>query len=226
MIGGISWQSSAEYYRLINQLVHARLGGRHNARSVMLSVDMDEVHAIQQTPDWSELAAMLQAAARHLEAAGADCLLLCSNSMQKLAAEVEKAVTIPLLHIADATATAIASAGLQTVALLGTRYTMEESFYRERLVRGRALEVLTPETGQERDRLHAIILDELVHGIFRGESRRVYQEAIAAMASRGAQGVILGCTEIPLLIQQEHSPIPVFDTTALHAAAAVDWALA
>jgi aspartate racemase len=169
---------------------------------------------------------MLQAAARHLEAAGADCLLLCSNSMQKLAAEVEKAVTIPLLHIADATAAAIASAGLHTVALLGTRYSMEESFYRERLARGRALEVLTPETGQERDRLHAIILDELVHGIFREESRRVYQEAIAAMASRGAQGVILGCTEIPLLIQQKHSPLPVFDTTALHAAAAVDWALA
>ena len=226
MIGGTSWQSSAVYYRLINELVHARLGGHHNARSLMLTVNFADVDPLQQSDDWGELAAMMQACARHLEAAGADCLLLCSNSMHKVAPQVEQAISIPLLHIADATGAAIDHAGIRTVGFLGTRYTMEQDFYLDRLRRGRGIDILTPELQPERDRLHAIILDELVHGILRDPSRAVYQQAIVALAERGAEAVILGCTEIPLLIEQQHSSIPVLDTTAIHAAAAVDWALA
>jgi aspartate racemase len=226
LIGGISWQSSAVYYRLINELVHARLGGHHNARSLMLTVDLDEVFAIQQGADWSELAAMLQACGRHLELAGADCVLICSNTCNKFAPEVAQAISIPVLHIADVTGAAIDRAGFRKVALLGTKYVMEQSFYCDRLTRGRDVEILVPEAASEREQLHRIIVEELVRGILREESRRLYQAAIDALQARGAEAVILGCTEIPLLIQQEHSPMPTLDTTALHAAAAVDWALA
>lgn len=224
LIGGMSPQSSAEYYRIINETSKARLGGHRNVRTLMLTLDFGEIEGMQHRGEWAALGVELAAAARSLEAGGADCIVLCTNTMHKLAASIESAVKVPLLHIADPTGAAIRAAEHTRVGLLGTRFTMEQDFYRQRLEQRHGLEVLVPDR-DARDVVHRVIYDELCHGRVRDESRRVYQRIIAELAARGAQAVILGCTEITLLIAPRDSSLPVFDTTSLHAHGAVEWAL-
>ncbi|MFE0103205.1 aspartate/glutamate racemase family protein [Streptomyces sp. NPDC059009] len=223
LIGGMSWESSAEYYRLLNELVRERLGGLHSARIVLHSVDFAEIERLQVAGEWDEAGRVLAVAAKGLEAAGADFLLICTNTMHKVADQVSAAVSVPLLHLGDATAEAVRAAGLQTVGLLGTAFTMEQDFYRDRLA-AHGLEVLVPDEAG-RAVVHRVIYEELCLGVVREESRAAYQEVIDGLVRRGAQGVILGCTEIELLIQAEHSPVPVFPTTRLHAEAAVEAAV-
>jgi len=225
LIGGMSWESSSQYYRIINETVKARLGGLHSAKSVMVSVDFAEVERLQHAGEWEAAAALMVAAAQSLERAGADCVLLCTNTMHKLADRIEAGIRLPFLHIADATAARVRAAGLGTVGLLGTRFTMEERFYRGRLVERHGLSVLVPEAA-EREVIHRVIYDELCLGLIREESRARYREIIRGLVGRGAQGIILGCTEIELLVRPEDSPAPIFPTTAIHARAAVDFALA
>jgi aspartate racemase len=225
LLGGMSWESSLEYYRLINQAVKARLGGLHSAQCLMYSFDFAEIEALQMAGDWDAATARMIAAAQALARGGAECVVICTNTMHRMADAVQAAIDIPLLHIADATAAAIQREGLADVGLLGTRFTMEEDFYRGRLEARHGLRVLVPEAA-DREAVHRIIYEELVVGAIHESSRQRYQAVIAALAARGAGGVILGCTEIGLLIRPEHSAIPVFDTTELHALAAVDWALA
>jgi aspartate racemase len=224
MLGGMSWESSAEYYRLVNEFVRDRLGGLHSARCVLVSVDFTEIERLQATGAWDKAAAVLAQAARQVEAGGADLLVLCTNTMHKVAAQVQAAVTIPLLDLADVTAEAVLAAGLTTVGLLGTAFTMEQAFYRDRLA-SHGLTVLVPDR-QDRAAVHAIIYDELCQGIVLDSSRDRYREVIARLTAAGAEGVILGCTEIELLITQADTPVPVFPTTRLHAQAAVERALA
>lgn len=224
LIGGMAWESSAEYYRLINQEVRRRLGGYHSAQSLLLSVDFAEIEQLQRDDDWAEAGRRLATAARTLETAGAGLVVLCTNTMHKVAAEVEAAVDIPFIHIVDVTAEAIRDAGLSTVGLLGTRYTMEMDFYRERM-RGKGVETLVPDA-TDRGLVHDVIFDELVHHHVEDASRARYRAVVDKLAERGAQGVILGCTEITLLIGPNDCAVPVFDSTALHAAKAVDLALA
>ena len=224
LIGGMTWHSTIDYYRLINEGVQARLGGAHSAALVMLSVDFGPIEDMQGRGDWAGMGKLMGEWARRLEAAGAEGLVICANTMHRLADSVAGAVSIPIIHIADATAGAITKKGLATVGLLGTRYTMELDFYRGRLEKAHGLKVLIPDE-PGRTSIHDIIYKELAQGIVREESRRAYITVIRELERRGAQGVILGCTEIPLLIKAADSPIPVFDTTALHAAAAVDFAL-
>lgn len=224
LIGGMSWESSAEYYRMINQEVKRRLGGHNNARSLMLTVNFDEIEALQHRGEWETLGNRMRDAARQLEAGGADCVVLCTNTMHKLAAQIEAAISIPFLHIADPTAQAIKRQGYQTIGLLGTRFTMEHDFYRGRLEAKHGLSVLVPDEAG-RDMVHHVIYDELCHGKLSDASRREYQRVIDELKARGAQALILGCTEITLLIKPEHSSLPVFDTTRLHADAAVAFAL-
>jgi aspartate racemase len=225
LIGGMSWESSAEYYRLINEAVKARLGGLHSARSVMLTVDFAEIEAMQTTGRWDEASIVLAEAARSLERAGADCLILCTNTMHKVADALSGAVGIPLIHIADATAAAIRGRGLRRVGLLGTRFTMEEAFYRGRLAAQHGLEVRVPEA-DDRAMVNRVIYEELCLGVTRAESRAQYREVIGRLVAQCAEGVILGCTEITLLVSQADSAVPLFDTTRLHALAAVEFALA
>ncbi len=224
VIGGMSWESSAEYYRLLNSEMKARLGGHHNARSLMATVDFAEIEALQRAGDWDALGGLMAQAARQLERGGADIVLLATNTMHRVCASIEAAISIPFLHIADPTGTALRAAGVTRVGLLGTRYTMEQDFYVGRLREVHGIEAIVPDA-DERDDVHRIIYDELCHGVVKDVSRAVYQRVIDALAARGAQGVILGCTEITLLIGAGDSSLPVFDTTALHAKAAVDWAL-
>lgn len=223
LIGGMSWESSAEYYRILNELVKAQLGGLHSAKVILHSVDFAEIEAYQRSGEWDKATAALIEVARGLERAGADLLLICANTMHKMYAEVQAAVSIPLLHIADATAAAIKAQGLQTVALLATRYTMEHDFYRNRLAE-HGLDVLIPEA-DDRDTVHRIIYEELVRGIITAESKAAYLAVIDRLLANGAQGIILGCTEIPLLIKPEDTTVPQFDTTFLHASAAIQAAL-
>jgi aspartate racemase len=224
MIGGMSWESSIEYYRLTNQAVRVRLGGVHSAKSVMVSVDFGEIEALQQSGRWDEATGLMVQAARQVERGGADFLIICTNTMHRMAEEVSRAISIPLLHIADATAEQVLARGFKRIGLLGTRFTMEEDFYRGRLESKFGLEVLVPEqTG--RDLVHRVIYEELVVGKIDPESKIAYQQVIQQLAERGAQGVILGCTEIGLLVKEADSPLPLFDTTAIHALAAVDYAL-
>ncbi|MFD5704416.1 aspartate/glutamate racemase family protein [Streptomyces lasiicapitis] len=223
LIGGMSWESSAEYYRLLNELVRERLGGLHSARCVLHSVDFAEIERLQVAGEWERAGDVLAAAAKGLEAAGADLVLICTNTMHKVAGQVESVLSVPLLHLGDATAEAVRAAGVRRVGLLGTAFTMEQDFYRDRLA-SHGLEVLVPDEAG-RDVVHRVIYEELCLGVVRDESRAAYQEVIAALVRDGAEGVILGCTEIELLIGQEHSPVPVFPTTRLHAEAAVDAAL-
>jgi len=225
LIGGMSWESSAEYYRLINQETKRRLGGHHNALSVMVTVDFDEVERLQRTGQWEPLGVMLATAARRLERGGAECVVLCTNTMHKVAGFITGAVPIPLLHIADATAEAIRHAGWRRAGLLGTKFTMEESFYADRMRDGFGIETLVPGAA-DRQVIHDVIYNELCHGVIRPESRAAYREIIARLAADGAEAVILGCTEIGLLVSQADSSLPVFDTTAFHARAAVEFALA
>ena len=224
MLGGMSWESSAVYYRLANELVRERLGGLHSARLVLASLDFADVEQLQMTGRWVEAGQLLAEAARGVEAAGAELLLICTNTMHKVADEVQAAVSIPLLHLADATAAAVASAGLSTVGLLGTAFTMEQDFYRERLA-GHGLTVLVP-PAEDRAEVHRIIYDELCLGVVREDSRQAYREVIARLCAAGAEGVVLGCTEIELLVTAADSPVPVFPTTRLHVEAAVTAALA
>lgn len=220
LIGGMSWESTVPYYRILNEEVRARLGGLHSARVVLYSLDFDAVAALQREARWDEAGALLAQAARALEAAGADFLLICTNTMHKVAAAVEAAVAIPLLHIADPTADAVRAAGYARVGLLGTRFTMEQDFYRRRLERQHGLEVLVPGEDDRAD-VHRIIYDELCHGVIDAASRARYRAVIAALIECGAQAIILGCTEIGLLVSVDDSAVPLFDTTLLHARAAV-----
>lgn len=224
LIGGMSWESSIEYYRIINQQVREALGGVHSARSVMVSVDFGEIEKLQAAGDWEAATRIMVQCAQEVEGAGADFILICTNTMHLMADEVQEAVAIPLLHIADATARAVKSAGLKTVGLLGTRFTMEKDFYRGRLESAHALGVLTPDE-DGRALVHRVIYDELVQGKINEESREGYRSVIRDLMERGAEGIILGCTEIGLLVKPEDVPLPVFDTMEIHALAAVDAAL-
>lgn len=225
LIGGMSWESSAQYYRLINQAVRTRLGGVHSARSLMFSVDFGEIGRLQHDGDWDALtAAMIDAAAR-LERGGADLFLICTNTMHKVADAVAASVSIPLLHIADPTAARIVAAGHRRVGLLGTAFTMEQAFYRDRLTDRFGLDVIVPDE-DDRRHVHRIIYDELVVGVVAPASRDIYRQVIARLIDQGAEAIILGCTEIMLLVGAEDSAVPLFDTTAIHAEAAVEQALA
>ncbi len=224
LIGGMSWESSAIYYQIINQTVRERLGGFHSADSLMYSFDFDEIEALQQAGKWDEATARMVGAARRLKRGGADFVVICTNTMHRMFDDVQASIDIPLLHIADATAARIRAAGLRRVALLGTRYTMEQDFYKGRLTQRYGLYVLTPDA-PGREIVHQIIYDELVLGIVRPESKAAYLHVIGELVARGADSLILGCTEITLLIGQADCALPVFDTTRIHAEAAVDFAL-
>ena len=225
LIGGMSWESSTEYYRIINQETKRRLGGQHNAKSLMVTVDFAEIEELQRRGEWQQLARLMAGAARQLQQGGADFIVLCTNTMHKLSADIEAAVTIPFLHIVDATAAKIQAAGLHKVGLLGTRFTMEEEFYRGRLEERFKINVLVPDEEERKD-VHRIIYDELCHGKVIDHSRARYQEVIEGLKKKGAEAVILGCTEIMLLIKPQHSVLTVFDTTAIHAEYAVEMAVA
>ncbi len=224
LIGGLSWESSIEYYRIINQETQRRLGGLHSAKCLMHSFDFAEIEALQEAGDWNAATERMIAAARSLEGAGAGCIVICSNTMHRMADDVAAAVDLPLIHIADATAEFILADGLQSVGLLGTRYTMEQDFYKGRMADRFGLDVRIPDA-EGRDIVHRIIYEELVRGVIKSDSRAGYQAVIENLRENGAQAVILGCTEIGLLIKPEHCPIPSYDTTYLHALAAVEWAL-
>ncbi len=224
LIGGMSWESSAEYYRIVNQEMQKRLGGVHSARSLMWSVDFGEIEQLQHAGDWDRLAEEMKDASIRLERGGADFVVLCTNTMHRLADAVISAVEIPLLHIADPTAQRIRAAGLNRVGLLGTAFTMEQDFYKGRLREHYGLDVMVPEP-EDRRVVHEIIYRELVIGEIRPESRGVYRSIMARLIERGAQAIILGCTEIMLLVSDEDSAVPLYDTTTIHAVAAVDFAL-
>jgi aspartate racemase len=224
LIGGMSWKSSAEYYRLINEGVRARLGGLHSARCLMWSFDFADIEALQRTDRWDEAALLMVEAAQRLERGGADFLVIATNTMHIAAPQVQAASSLPLLHIADPTAERIKAAGLRRVGLLGTAFTMEQDFYKGRLAQQHGLEVLVPEM-PDRATVHRIIYEELVQGHIRDASRQAYRKVIERLVARGAEAIILGCTEIMLLLAPEDSPVPLFDTTGLHAEAAVARAL-
>lgn len=224
LIGGMSWESSAQYYRLINQGVRDARGPSASARCLLWSFDFSEIEALQRAGDWGGLEALMIDAAARLAGAGAEALVICTNTMHRMADAVEQAAGLPVLHIADPTGAAVRAAGIDTVALLGTAFTMEQDFYRGRLAARHDLAVLIPDD-DDRALVHRIIYEELIAGVIRDESRAAYRGVIARLVDRGAAAVILGCTEIMLLVGQSDSAVPLFDTTALHAAAAVDLAL-
>lgn len=224
LIGGMSWESSAEYYELINQEVRSRLGPLRSASLLMFSVDFGPIEQAQHAGRWDDLAGMLEDAARRLHRGGADCVVLCTNTMHKVADRIAAAVPIPFLHIADPVGREAARTGAQVLGLLGTRFTMEQPFMRDRLARDHGLQVLVPDE-PDRAEVHRIIYEELCTGVVRDASRKTYQRIIESLAQRGAQAVVLGCTEITLLIQPQDSVLPVLDTTRLHSQAAVDFAL-
>lgn len=224
LIGGMSWESSIEYYRLINQQVRTQLGPLRSAQLLMYSVDFGPIEQAQHLGRWSDAGAILADAARRLESGGADCVVLCTNTMHKVAEQIQHAINIPFLHIADPTAEAALAAGVTTVGLLGTSFTMEQHFLKDRL-KAMGLKVIVPDV-DARAVVHRIIYDELCIGVINDTSRLLYQQVIDSLAARGAQAIILGCTEIGLLIKPEHSALPLLDTTQLHAQAAVTFALA
>ncbi len=224
LLGGMSWESTVPYYRLINQRVSQRLGALHSAEIVLYSVDFEPIEQLQHAGAWHETAEILLRAARSVERAGADLLVICTNTMHKVYEEIAAGVDIPVLHIADATAEAVAAAGLTTVGLLGTRFTMEQAFYRGRLEERHGLRVLVPPAG-EREIVHRVIYDQLCRGEIRDDSRRQYLRIIAGLVERGAEGVILGCTEIGMLVGPTDAAVAVFDTAEIHALAAADRAL-
>ena len=225
ILGGMSWESSIEYYRIINEEVNHRLGGVHSAKILMYSVDFAEIEALQHAGRWDEATAFMVDAAQRIERGGADFLVIATNTMHKMAEEVAAAIGIPLLHIADATAERIKAQGLRKVGLLGTRFTMEEDFYRGRLEQKHGLTVLIPDRA-DRDEVHRVIYEELVVGRIVPASRQRYIAIMERLIDQGAEGIILGCTEIGLLVKDGDVPVPLFDTTRIHAEAAVDWALA
>jgi aspartate racemase len=224
LIGGMSWESTAIYYRLANELVRDRLGGLHSARVLMTSVDFADIEVLQASGQWDRAAELLVAEAARLEAAGADFLVLCTNTMHKVAGAIEASATIPLLHLGDVTADAVRAAGLDTIGLLGTGFTMSQAFYRERL-ESHGLTVLLPDA-DDQAMVHRVIYDELCQGVVLDDSRQAYVEVIDRLLARGARGIILGCTEIELLIQEDDLDVPSFPTTRIHVEAAVERALA
>jgi aspartate racemase len=224
LIGGMSWESTVPYYQTVNRVVGQRLGGLHSAKVALYSVDFDEIEKLQHAGRWEQAGEILADAARAVRGAGADFIVLCTNTMHKVAAQIEAAVDIPLLHIADATAVRVKGASVSRVGLLGTRFTMEEEFYRGRLESRHSLSVLTPPADQ-RALVHGVIYGELCLGHVRGASRQAFQQIVSDLVARGAQGVILGCTEIGLLLRPEDAPVPLFDTATIHAEAAAELAL-
>lgn len=224
LLGGMSWESSLEYYRLVNEGVKRQLGGLHSAKCLMVSVDFAEIEALQVSGRWEEAGKGLQRAAVSLELGGADFIVLCTNTMHKVAGVIQSGVTIPLLHIADATARRIQAAGLQRVGLLGTRFTMEEEFYKGRLTEGFGLEVVVPPADQ-RHLVNQVIYEELVLGVINPASREAYRGVMQELVENGAEAIILGCTEIGLLVGPQDCRAPLFDTTRIHAEAAVAYAL-
>ena len=224
LIGGMSWQSTIEYYRLLNQLVQKRLGGSHCARLLIANVDFHEVEQLQKAGAWEEAGALLLRHALTLQIGGVGIVLICANTMHKVAPLLEAKLDVPLLHVVDATAAAVKRQGGKLAGLLGTRYTMEQAFYRDRLSERHGLPTLIPEA-DDRTFVHRVIYEELQHGILRNESREQLKRIITGLVAAGADSVILGCTEIPLLIKPTDASVPVFDTTAIHAEAAVEWAL-
>jgi aspartate racemase len=224
LIGGMSWESTVHYYRIVNEAVRQRLGGLHSARLVLYSVDFDEIESLQRTDRWEDAGRTLGAAGRSLAAAGADFLVLCTNTMHKVAPAVEAAAGLPILHIADATAAAIEATGRRRVGLLGTRFTMEQEFYRERLARLHGLDVLVPGAA-DRATVHRVIYEELCRGEVSPASRAGFRRILDALVARGAEAVILGCTELSLLVGPDDASVPLFDTTEIHARAAADRAL-
>lgn len=223
LIGGLSWESTTDYYRYINTLVKEKMGGLHSAKCLLYSFDFEEIVALQKAGHWEKATELMINAAKTLEAGGADVVLICTNTMHKMAKEVQASLSIPLLHIAEVTGNKAKEAGLKKVGLLGTMFTMEHAFYKETLL-DQGIETIVPEK-EERESVHHIIFDELCKGIILPESKKTYIRIIEKLIDQGAEGVILGCTEIPLLIKQEDSSIPLFDTTFLHAKAAVSFAL-
>ncbi len=224
LLGGMSWESSALYYRLLNEAVRDRLGGLHSARCVLLSVDFAEIERLQVAGDWARAGELLAADAKALETAGAELVLLCTNTMHKVAGALTAVLTVPLLHVGDVTADAVRAAGLHRVGLLGTAFTMEQPFLTDRLAE-RGLHVLLPDP-VDRAEVHRVIYEELCRGVVREESRRSYRMVIERLVAEGAEGIVLGCTEIELLIAPDDVDVPVFPTSQLHVAAAVDAALA
>lgn len=224
LIGGMSWESTVHYYREINETIKARLGGLHSAKLILYSVDFHEIEQMQRSGDWETAGVVLAKAARTLEAAGADFLVLCTNTMHIVASRIEAAVSVPLLHVSDPTAAEVKRAGHSIVGLLGTRFTMEQAFYRDRLSERHGLHVIVPST-EDRETIDRIIYEELCLGVVTQESREKYQRIMRSLATHGAQAIILGCTEISLLVNQRDSTIPLFDTTAIHARAAAEEAL-
>ncbi len=224
LIGGMSWESSAQYYRIINETVKDRLGGLHSGRILMYSVDFHEIEKLQHEGRWEEATALMVDAAKRIERGGADFLLICTNTMHKMASEVQKAIDIPLLHIADATAEEIKRSGIQEIGLLGTKYTMEQDFYRGQLVSRHGLDVRIPNE-KDRNTIHEVIYKELCLGIISEKSKNEFLRIIDELQKQGAEGIILGCTEISLLVRPTDSALPVFDTTEIHAQKAVEYAL-
>ncbi|MFP4023290.1 MAG: aspartate/glutamate racemase family protein [Thiohalospira sp.] len=224
LLGGMSWESSLIYYKIINQKVKELQGGHHSCECIMYSVDFDLIKKLQHEDRWEELTQIMIEAAQKIEKGGAEMLTICTNTMHKMYHEMQQNLSIPILHIADATAEAIKEMNLETIALLGTKFTMQHDFYKGRLVKKHGINVLTPE-GKDLEAVHNIIYNELVLGEIKNESRKKYQQIIEQLAKKGAQGVILGCTEIPLLIKQDDVSIPVFDTTTIHAEKTVEFAM-
>jgi aspartate racemase len=224
LIGGMSWESSIEYYRIINETTKAKLGGLHSAKSLMVSVDFAEIEKLQHEDRWEEAGQILAKCAQDLERGGADFIVLCTNTMHKLTDQITAGVKIPFLHIADATAEKIVAAGMKKIGLLGTRFTMEHDFYKGRLIQNFGLDVLIPGES-DRQIIHHVIFDELVQGKILDASRMEFKRIMESLATQGAEGIILGCTEIELLVKQEDSRVPLFATTSIHAAAAVEYAL-
>jgi len=224
LVGGLSWESSKEYYRIINETVNERLGGLHSAKCILYSLDFAESREIQQTKGWDEVTKILIDAAQRLEAAGADIVVICANTMHKFAPEIQREIHVPILHIADATAEKILEKGLKKVGLLGTKMTMEEGFYKDRIHERFGIDVLVPDK-DDRDFIERVIFDELCIGKMNPFSKKRFKEIIEKLVDKGAEGIVLGCTEIPLLIKQEDVNVPMFDTTELHSRAAVAYAL-
>ena len=224
LIGGMSWESSIEYYRIVNETAKEKLGGLHSAKSLMVTVDFAEIEKLQHEDRWDEAAQILVKCAQDLERGGADFIVLCTNTMHKLADQIIENINIPFLHIADATAEKIIEKGIKKIGLLGTRFTMEHDFYKGRLIENFGLEVLVPEKA-DRDIIHHVIYDELVQGKIMDASRGEYKRIMQALVTQGAQGIILGCTEIELLVKQNDSSVPLFPTSSIHAIAAVERAL-
>ncbi|MFK8185732.1 MAG: aspartate/glutamate racemase family protein [Phormidesmis sp.] len=224
LLGGMSWESTVEYYRLLNEAVKAELGKLHSAKILMYSVDFEEIVELKHKGDWMKIGRLLSEAAVNLEKAGADCIVLATNTIHKVADDITVSTTIPFIHIADSTADAIKQKGVRRVGLLGTRFTMEEAFYKDRLIHKHGLAVQVP-SGEDRDFVHDVIYDELCLGNIRSSSRDRFRTIIQRLVDNGAEAVILGCTEIGLLVQPEDSPVPLFDTTEIHTAAAANWAM-